>query len=196
MIALTISIVLLLVAPFVYRALLEMKKFWGAMQKLVNILISALVVLHLLPESIAQIGWPALGLAFFGLFLPGLLERAWKRGAETVHLTSVGVGLIGLLLHGAMDGVALATPASMGNSLPLAVILHRLPDGMLICAFFADRRYLSYLVLALLGISTLGGFMAGGRFFQEHAGVLAYFQALVAGSFLHITFDYHDPSVH
>ena len=95
-----------------------------------------------------------------------------------------------------MDGVALATPAGMGNSLPLAVILHRLPDGLLICAFFAERRYLSYLILALLGVATLGGFVAGGSFLQDHAGFLACFQALVAGSFLHITFDYHDPSVH
>ncbi len=197
MISLITSLGLLFIAPFLYRAAIRVKRVWSAVEKLMNITVTALVVLHLLPESIHIVGWPAIVFAFIGLFLPGLLERLWERGAEQVHLVSIMLSLIGLIIHGLLDGAALATPVSSSNNLPLAVVLHTLPAGMLICSIFYPRsqKYVPPILLGTLGVSTLLGFFAGSRFFsmQEHAAYFAAFQAFVAGSFLHITFDTHDP---
>jgi len=200
MIPLITSLGLLFIAPFLYSAAIRVKKVWSAIEKLMNIVVTALVVLHLLPESIHIVGWYAVALAFVGLFLPGLLERLWERGAERVHLVSIILSLIGLIIHGLMDGAALATPVTSSNSLPLAVVLHTLPAGMLICSIFYPRsqKYVPPILLATLGLSTLFGFFAGARFFdlQEHSSYFAAFQAFVAGSFLHITFDLHEPHSH
>lgn len=200
MIPLITSLSLLFIAPFLYRAAIRVKKIWNAVEKLMNIVVTALVVLHLLPESIHIVGWPAVLFAFLGLFLPGLLERLWERGAEQVHLVSIILSLVGLIIHGLMDGAALATPSSSSNSLPLAVVLHTLPAGMLICSIFYPRsqKYVPPILLTTLGLSTLFGYFAGTRYFsmQEHAIYFAMFQAFVAGSFLHITFDLHEPHHH
>ena len=197
MIPLVTSLGLLFLAPFLYTAAIRVKKIWSAIEKLMNVTVTALVVLHLLPESIHIIGWLAVVFAFVGLFLPGILERLWKRGAERVHSISIILSLIGLFIHGLMDGAALATPISNTNSLPLAVVLHTLPAGMLICSIFYPRskKIVPPILLTTLGLSTLLGYFAGTLFFslQEHADYFASFQAFVAGSFLHITFDLHEP---
>lgn len=200
MIPLITSLGLLFIAPFLYSAAIRVKKIWSAVEKLMNITVTALVVLHLLPESIHIMGWYAVFFAFIGLFLPGILERLWTRGAEQVHFASIILSLIGLFIHGLMDGAALATPISNNNSLPIAVVLHTLPAGMLICSIFypRSRKIVPPILLSTLGLSTLLGYFAGGLFFslQEHASYFAAFQAFVAGSFLHITFDLHEPHDH
>ena len=200
MIPLITSLGLLFIAPFLYGAAIRVKKVWSAIEKLMNVVVTALVVLHLLPESIHIVGWSAVALAFVGLFLPGLLEQLWKRGADQVHLVSIVLSLIGLIIHGLLDGAALATPVTSSNTLPLAVVLHTLPSGILICSIFYPRaqKYVPPILLGTLGLSTLFGFFAGTRFFslQDHAAYFAAFQAFVAGSFLHITFDTHDLHKH
>ncbi len=200
MIPLITSLALLFISPFLYKAAIRVKKVWAAVEKLMNITVTALVVLHLLPESINIVGWSAVVFAMLGLFLPGTLERLWKKGAERVHLVSIVLSLIGLIIHGLMDGAALATPITSSNSLPLAVVLHTLPAGILMCSIFYPRsqKYVPPILLLTLGLSTLFGYFAGGQFFslQEHSSYLAWFQAFVAGSFLHITFDLHDAHGH
>lgn len=200
MITLIVSLGLLFISPFLYRAAIRVKKIWAAVEKIMNIFVTALVVLHLLPESIHLMGWPAVAFAFLGLFLPGTLERIWKRGAESVHTASIALSIIGLFIHGLMDGAALATPVSSTNTLPLAVVLHTLPAGILICSIFYPRsqKHIPPILLATLALSTLVGYFAGTQFFslQEHSTYFAAFQAFVAGSFLHITFDLHEPHSH
>ena len=196
MIPLITSLSLLFLSPALYRAAIRIKKVWSAMEKLISITMTALVVLHLLPESIHIVGWTAVALAFLGLFLPGFLERLWKKGAEQVHLVSITLSILGLSVHGLMDGAALATPMSSSNTLPLAVVLHSLPAGLLMCSIFYlnPQKWLLPLLIAILGLATLLGYFAGTQYLnlQEHAYFFAAFQAFVAGSFLHITFDRHD----
>ena len=200
MIPLITSLGLLFISPFLYTAAIRVKKVWTAVEKLMNISVTALVVLHLLPESIHLIGWSAVAFALLGLFLPGTLERLWKRGAERVHFVSIVLSIIGLFIHGLMDGAALATPVTSSNTLPLAVVLHTLPAGILICSIFYPRsqKHIPPILLATLALSTLVGYFAGTQFFslQEHSSYFAAFQAFVAGSFLHITFDLHEPHNH
>ncbi len=200
MTALVISLVLLFISPFIYLTALQFKKVWAAIEKIISFSVSALVVLHMLPESIVILGWSAILFALAGLFLPPLLEHLWKKGAEQVHLVSIMMSLVGLIIHGIMDGAALATPVTATNTLPLAVVLHTLPAGILICSIFYPRsqKYVPPILLATLALSTMLGFFLGSQLFslQKHAYYFAMFQALVAGSLLHITFDFHDPHDH
>lgn len=200
MIPLVTSLGLLFVAPFLYSAAIRVKNVWAAVEKMMNIVVTALVVLHLLPESIHILGWSAVLCAFVGLFLPGALERLWKKGADSVHSITILLALVGLFIHGLMDGAALATPVTSTNSLPLAVVLHTLPSGMLICSIFypRSRKFVPPILLLTLGLSTLIGYFAGIHYFslQQNAWFFASFQAFVAGSFLHITFDLHEPHNH
>lgn len=192
---------MLVVAPPLYHVLLRFHGYWAFTQKIITITVTSLVVLHLLPESIRMVGLPAVGLAFIGLFLPSLLERLWTAGAKRVHLFSLLLALLGLVVHGMMDGAALAaSPVRAGqqelNLLQLAVLLHRLPAAILVWSLFYQRRGPGFpaAVLSLLGLATIVGFAWGRLAFQNltNFAALFSFQALVAGSLLHIAFDRHE----
>ncbi len=160
--------------------------------------IGGLVLVYLLPESFSVGGWVTLLFALGGLFGPTLIERAFRRAARRVHIAAMVLGLTGLCLHGLMDGSALAPHhhAHLGHAhlLPFAVIIHRLPVGLtiwwLLRPAFGVRVAAS--VLGLVGLATIAGFALGTFFTADlSSGGLACFQALVAGSLLHVVF--HQP---
>lgn len=193
---LVVSIALLVIAPIVYESMLKVKRFWGIFERILHWSIGALVVLHLLPESLAMIGWPAVLLAFLGLMLPGIGERLWSSEASTIHNVAVLTGIGGILMHGFIDGAALATPAVSLKSLPMAVLLHRLPTGMLICSMTAhEHRKWRWVILLGISIASVIGFFASHKYFSlaadSNAGIGSV-QAVVAGSLLHVVFDEHE----
>ncbi|MEY3012345.1 MAG: hypothetical protein RIT45_1080, partial [Pseudomonadota bacterium] len=105
-----------------------------AVDGFVVVAITGLVVIEVLPHAFDVAGGWAVAVAFLGLLLParleGVLERA-SRGAaaESVHTAALGLGVLGLGLHAAMDGAALHQGAYEG-SLATAVVVHRLPVGL------------------------------------------------------------------
>jgi hypothetical protein len=74
-----------------------------------------LVVLLLVPEIVASLGWTAPFLVLAGYLLPTLLEKLVARAAETLHLLTLYVALAGLLLHEGLDGAGLAVSALSEN---------------------------------------------------------------------------------
>src|SRR4051812_22000565 len=111
MFALLISIFTLVLSPLLYFAAIQYKKVWVVVERILALSIGAVVVLHLIPESVIMSGWSAIPLAFLGLFLPSVLERFWQRKAESIHFVALAIGVLGLGLHGIMDGAALALAA-------------------------------------------------------------------------------------
>ena len=99
MIILILSIIFLIIAPFLYLGALRFKRTWHAIERAMMILVAALVTFHLLPESIAVGGDETVLIAFFGLFLPSLLEKLWMRYASKIHLLTVLVGVAGLFME-------------------------------------------------------------------------------------------------
>lgn len=201
MLPLVASISMLAMAPLLYKIASHFQVFWSYTHKILVSLVTSLVVLHLLPESIRTAGWLSLVGAFAGLWLPPLLERLWTSRAGAVHLTSILIALAGLGIHGMMDGAALSSPQFiMGsqNSLVLkwAVILHRLPAALLLWSLFFPRKgaLLPSALLAILGLATVAGYGLGAQFLERLNDVTFYyhFQALVSGSLLHIAFDTHE----
>lgn len=202
MTSLIISNSVLALAPIIYFSATRFGKLWAVFEKFLMITVASMVVLHILPESIRAIGHQAVIFAFIGLFLPSTLERIWTLRAAKIHYISILCSLFGLFVHGLMDGAALGIPSmgalnSSGDLLKLAVILHRLPAALFIWSLFYPKHGATIPSLALMGLATstaIGYFSAEWmmNFAKEGVKILFSFQALVAGSLLHIAFDRHD----
>ena len=200
MVPLVISILMLAAAPAVYWFSQSFRGVWKLANRFLILLVASIVVLHLLPESIRVIGLKASALALAGLFLPSLMERLWRPEAPLIHRLTLCLAVTGLALHGMMDGAALAVPGGQGTAMQWAVLLHRLPAAILIWGVFrpAYGRALASAILIILALFTWIGFLCGMNLLYTLMpwGGLHYFQALVAGSLLHIAFDQHENDGH
>jgi hypothetical protein len=155
---------------------------------LVMTALGGLIALHLLPESIEAAGAVALVAATCGLAAPPLIERWWSN--RPVHDALLLGAIGGLAIHAALDGAAFAA-ASSTSLLPVAVVLHRIPEGLaawwLLGVKSSPRRAL--VVLAVIATSTVVGFYgAGALVAKTPPAVVAAFQALVAGLLFHVVF--------
>lgn len=204
-----LNIFVLWLAPVIYWGASRYKGAWKTIETFTQVSVVGLVSLLLIPECIELAGFIVVVPAFFGLFLPTFMERLWVRYAVQVHYLSLCLVVFGLVVHGLMDGVGLALPHhghghthshGTGEFLSMGILLHQLPVGLLIWNLFYPRRGKRYamVLLFLLGISTLVGYeLADGMIEWTDERWLAYFQALIAGSLLHIVFDRHDdPASH
>ena len=151
--------------------------------------VAGISVLHLLPEAIAHGGLTAVIVALVGLALPAMFERrAQKSNHQGAHLLL----LAGLAVHAAVESAALAAVHEEHVlSLGAAVVLHRLPVGLVVFSLFAPDKNprQAYGAIGGLVVATLVGFGIGGAAsVWLHGEVGAWLQALVAGSLLHVVF--------
>jgi uncharacterized protein len=168
------------------------------------VVIVLLVAMHILPHTVHDIGFWAIGMALIGLFLPSVFERLYKKSAYKVHRITLFIVLSGLCIHAFIDGIALIDPntihsmdsAHTQSMLPFAVILHRLPVGLAIWALvtpmYGSKR--TILILLLMCIATVAGVSSGTYLLAVlNHEPFGFFEALVAGSLLHIMFHRADP---
>ncbi|MGW8180707.1 MAG: permease, partial [bacterium] len=195
---LAISLAALLFGPLIYGMAKERNMMLSLLDGFIFVTISGIVLLYLFPESLQQGGWITLFFAVAGLFGPTLIESIFRRAARPAHIAALVLGLAGICLHGLIDGSALAPyhQAEQGHAalLPFAVILHRIPVGLTIWWLLrpAFGVHLAATVLGLVGLSTVAGFALGSVLTTELSSRgFACFQALVAGSLLHVIF--HQP---
>lgn len=166
------------------------------------VIILELVLVHILPHTFYDVGPLAILFIFIGLFLPTTFERIYKKFADQAHNVAMVLAMIGLVIHTLTDGIALINPIAMQhgvsqsqNLLPLAIIMHRLPEGLaiwwLIRPEYGNKKVL--LMLLVMSLATLAGFFAGQSFIpqMEHR-FFGLFEALVAGSLLHVLLHRHD----
>ncbi len=159
--------------------------------------IGGIAVVHLLPEAVVQIGGMALLMVVLGALLPYFAERAFHSYERATHGGVLILALSGIMVHTLLDGIALShasTEYGSGQVLAYAVILHRLPVGLLIWWALKPLSSLKviYSVLILMCLSTAAGFGLGGADLSlEHSTFITYFQALVTGSLLHVLFHRH-----
>ena len=163
---LLISLVVLALAPGFYYVAQRLQRSWNLVDRLLSVLVTSLVVVHILPESILMGGYVCALFALFGLVLPSLLERLWTRVAPNIH-GFPHVSGPGLLVHGALDGTALTAPTAI-SSLPFAVLMHRLPVGVFIWSVFARKNLAAPIcLLAALGLATVLGFLSSGHAMRQ-----------------------------
>lgn len=154
--------------------------------------ITGLIFLQFVPGAFERREMSILVAVVLGFFLPIIVERTTRDLRGRADRWGLLLGLTGLALHAALDGGALATVdhSGSGNSLALAVILHRLPVG--IAVWWLTSRALGrrggIAALAALMAATAAGFHFGGaatQVFGEH-GIVDWYQAIVGGSLVHV----------
>jgi ZIP family zinc transporter/zinc and cadmium transporter len=136
--------------------------------------------LEMLPEAYRAGGTSAFAYVFAGYLLVHLTQHTATQhfhfGEETHTVTrAAGVSaLVGLLLHTFFDGVAIASgfavSQELGLLLFLAIVLHKLPEGVTISSLqLAGGRPAKSAIgaAALLGLATVAGVLA-----HDHVGML------------------------
>lgn len=188
------------IANIIGAAAVTSRSRWsaGALETLIAISAGFMVsvaVLDLIPESIVTHGRDAAAIVLVGYLLVHLTQHTFARhfhfGPETHHVTGAvsASALIGLLLHTFVDGVAIAsgfeTRPSLGILVFLAILLHKLPEGLAIGSLFlaaGASRTSALGAGAALGVATLLGALL-----TQYVGILAeYGLPLAAGVTLYV----------
>lgn len=153
--------------------------------------IPSLVVLEFAPTAIEGREWGILVALVVGFLLPVAAERGARIVSRQAHRWALLAGLSGFLVHAALDGAALGTVSTGASaSLPLAIILHRLPVGVAVWWLTVremDRRAgVAALIVLMLG--TVGGYIFGAAVdrIAADSGMLTLYQAVVGGSLVHV----------
>lgn len=191
MLLLILSIALLAVGPVLSRLLSTKPLILLWLDRLTFAAIAAVLFLHVIPESFEHAGWPVLVLLVLGFAVPTLAEKALHAAAEKVHMATLSLGMLGLIVHGLLDGLSLTENSALlsHGALPALVILHRLPVGQLIWSLLYPSfgRGIAVLTLALVAAASIIGFTVGQSFaYLLHGVYFSLFEALVAGAILHV----------
>lgn len=121
------AVAALWLGPLLAPALRRLPPLRAALDGLLLVAIAGLVLLEILPASIAQAGGAALAAAAAGLVLPRLAEGALRQPHARVHRLLLALALCGLLVHAASDGVALALDRAGASAQPLAAAAPAVP---------------------------------------------------------------------
>ena len=156
----------------------------------------AVGLLDLLPEALARGGHSAAVVALGGYLAVHLTQHVigthFHFGEETHHVSeAVSVAaLVGLLLHTFVDGVAVASGLEVGGAVGalvfMAVILHKVPEGLAISSLFlaaGQGRGRALLAAAALGVATIAGVALTSRVaaLRDHGLALAAGVTLYVG---------------
>jgi len=194
---LVLSLVALVAAPVIYRVADRASLALAALDGFIMVTIAGLAAVHIIPHSVEAGGPWVIALAIFGFLGPGWAEHAMHRSADRVHSATMVLAVFGLLLHGFFDGVGLAGPLEHESKLGIAVVLHRLPVAITLWWLLRPRDWrLASLVLFGLAVTTIGGFATADILAPMLASKgLAFVQALIAGSVLHVVVHRPPPTV-
>lgn len=187
---LLLSLLVLVAGPLIYQVTRIAGSMLALLDGFVFVAIGGLVLCFIVPSSVEQAGWLALVGVGVGLFLPSLIEHRLHRLARPAHLVALLLGLTGIGLHAFVDGLALMGEGGHhDHMLPITVILHRLPVGLTVWLLLRPvyGTKAAWSVLGVMGMLTAAGFYSSAAMAHvvgsQGWGV---FQALVAGSLLHV----------
>ena len=157
---------------------------------LVYLAVPILVALQVLPQS-----WDVRELlnlvalaAGAGLYF--VLERVSMALAAHADNAAILVAVSGLVLHAFLEGAALVPGKDSDAFFVYAVVLHRLPIGLVIWWLIRPRhgRTAASIGIGVVVVATLAGAIGGGVVSFTGGGSLDLYQAFVAGSLLHVVF--------
>ncbi len=194
---LLLSLAALAAAPLIYRVADRAGLALAALDGFVMVTIAGLAAVHIIPHAV-EVGGPlVIAMAILGFLGPGWAEHAMHRSADRVHRATMVLAVLGLLLHGFFDGVGLAGPMEHESKLGIAVLLHRLPVAITLWWLLRPRDWrLASIVLIGLAVMTIAGFATADALAPMLASKwLAFVQALIAGSVLHVVVHRPPPTV-
>lgn len=194
MLALLSSLAALGVGPLLVGRVHPDGRVRVALDVFVVVVIAGLVLLHVLPEAVEVAGWPAATAAAIGMAVPVFVHRFSPGEGSGRSRTFAALGLLALLTHAIVDGVAIAADRE-DSTLALAVALHRIPLSVSVWWLGATQigRTAALAILATEGIGTLVGYFLAVAWLPAGGGpLMSAFQALVGGAVLHVLLD-HGP---
>ncbi len=192
---LILALVATTLGPPIYQLLTFNKPMKQGLDSFIMIVTAGIIVFQVLPETFQSLGIWSIVLAILGTTVPGIIEYLFRAAAEKTHLLTLFLGILGLMIHGVLDGSALKMTPDMGGSLlPIAILMHRIPISLtlwwLIKPDFGTKMAISVLATLLLG--TILGYSYSNTLMESlSSNAFAGFQAVVAGTLLHVL--YHQP---
>jgi hypothetical protein len=186
------TIVALMAGPFFSWARHRMPRVLPTLKFITAMSVGLLVFGFVLPDAFRQADWWIVPAAFMGFVLLNLLERVGHIGHRQVHAVAVLVSVAGLVVHMALDGVALHDVGhAHRHLLGVGVVLHRIPMGIALWGLVHPRFGKAGGWTAIVAGSAATVFGTG---FGEDALLLlgtfslGIFQAFVSGALLHVVF--------
>lgn len=200
MLPLIATLAALMCGPLLYVLAHPRPALLAFLDGFVLVSIAGLVLLEVVPGAYGEGGAWSLAFLALGAVGPTLVEQGLERARREAHLATLALAVIGLVLHSLGDGAALAPVhtehlhAAHGHAheaLGIAIVVHSVPVGLVVWWIMAPvfGRGLPTITLVLMGAGTLAGYLFGLEL-NEVLGARAFswFQALVAGSILHVVF--------
>ncbi|QJR37961.1 permease [Gemmatimonas groenlandica] len=175
--------------PLVARAAKARPQMLAFIDGFVLVTIGGLVLLDVIPHALEHRDlWAGLFM-LVGFTLPNLAERLFRFGVQQTHTAVLLLALVGVAIHSALDGSALAqSDANPSSLIGYGVVLHQLPVSLMVWWVLSDRpRSVTWFVLSLMALTTVVGYFAEPTIFAvlpDRAGV--WFEAVVGGSLLHV----------
>jgi hypothetical protein len=186
---LLLSLITLFAGPLLFQWLSRWKRVARALDRVIVGVLVILVAVLLLPDIVEPLGYAAPACLLLGYLLPGLLEKLIRRAAETLHLLTLYVALIGLLLHALLDGAGLAGSEMRADpGLAAAIILHRFGVGLMLWLIIEQifGRNAAWLTLIAIAAATIVGFEFS-EWLLPLAGdtVVSAVQGVIVGTIIH-----------
>jgi uncharacterized protein len=192
-----ISLMGFLLGPVLHYLFFKRKNanFWMDGFSLASV--GGIVLVHLLPEAIEKGGMIAFVLILIGVFLPSFLTGWMGRFSETGEkILLVG----GMYLHALTESAALGSVNERDTqALGLAIVLHKLPMGLLLFSFLLRDKGFRFALFTILGVSTTScvGYALGNQLLSFFPPTYSlYLEIFVSASLLHVAFDAHPASSH
>ncbi|WP_019616814.1 permease [Psychromonas ossibalaenae] len=188
---LLLSILALFLGPLTYRLLQRQPGWLDLLDAFIFVTISGLVLFHILPEVLHSGGLMVLVLMALGLLAPSWIEKYFHKAAAQAHQATLFLGILGLVLHASIDGSALLVEEGDHTAwlLALGVLLHRFPVGLTVWWLLRPQygRLLPMgILLSMSGATLAGALFADYSLAQLDGQWLAWFQAFVMGSIMHV----------
>lgn len=186
---LLLSLITLFAGPLLFQWFSGTHSVARTMERLIVAVLIGLVTVLLIPDIVEPLGFAVILYLAVGYFLPSLLEVLIRRAAETLHLLSLYVALIGLLLHALLDGAGLAGgDRGAGAGLAAAIVLHRFGMGLMLWLIiqpvFGGR--VAWLTLFAMAGATVLGFEFSERLLPLVGDqTVAAVQGVIIGTILH-----------
>lgn len=188
----------LLCGPLLYVLARPRPALLAFLDGFVLVSIAGLVLLEVVPGAYGDGGAWSFAFLVLGAVGPTLVEHGLQQARREAHLATLALAVLGLLLHSLADGAAL-TPAQGlheghghgREALAIAIVVHSVPVGLMVWWVMAPvfGRRLPAATIALMCAGTVGGYVFGLELNAVlGARAVAWFEALVAGSILHVVF--------
>ncbi len=211
---LLLSLLTLVLAPVVYfvfarrsSGVVKLGSGIVLLDRLIFVAVAGLILIGILPTAVEYSGLWAIGVAVIGWWAPSVFEHHWKSLAEKVHFVPLIFVLVGLTVHGFLDGLGMVDVGGPGHQhpelfgvdrfhlLPWAIVMHQLPVAMFVWWLLYPQHgwKLPTVALSAIGVASIAGFVFHDAIITGDSGThaMGLFQALVAGSLLHLVVHRH-----